>query len=436
MVGRAAVAMAAVLGLSQAPLPAAPLPEPLALADALALADGDHPDLGLARAERLAAEAARAEAGSRSATRLTLEGRLGAVQPSNRSREAGSLDDGLGLGLRRQLYDSGRSEALESAAELEVQGREWAYLERRQARRLEIMERFFDVLTADLEFVRDNEAMSIAFVRLERARDRNQLGQLSDVELLAQESAYQQARRRRRTSEARQRATRSRLAIALGRPGELPSELVTPPAPPMDRPRPDLEALRRRVLADSPRLRALRARLGAARRALVAARAFGRPRIDAEAGVSWYSRTTGRSYPAEARLLLEVPLLTGGERDAGIAAAQARLDQRRAELAEAELELRQRVLDLWLESDTLRVSLEALETEDAFRELSLDRSRALYELEVNADLGDAMVQTSRVRLEKARVQFRWLLVQAELDALQGRLLPVAAPEGATGGTEP
>ena len=51
----------------------------------------------------------------------------------------------------------------------------------------------------------------------------------------------------------------------------------------------------------------------------------------------------------------------------------------------------------------------------------LDRSRALYELELKADLGDAMTKTSEVRLDIARVLFDWAMNEAKIKAMVGRL---------------
>lgn len=61
-----------------------------------------------------------------------------------------------------------------------------------------------------------------------------------------------------------------------------------------------------------------------------------------------------------------------------------------------------------------------------YRELYLDRSRALYELEVKTDLGDAMTEISAVRLDMAQAEFDWMMTQARLKALAGRLLPEEA----------
>ena len=96
--------------------------------------------------------------------------------------------------------------------------------------------------------------------------------------------------------------------------------------------------------------------------------------------------------------------------------------ERRAGIARQELELRQAVLDLWLEIGSLRARLQELDSLGRYRDLYLDRSRALYEMEVTADLGDAMVGTSDHRLQQARAEYDMALAWAHLDALTGRLL--------------
>jgi hypothetical protein len=54
-----------------------------------------------------------------------------------------------------------------------------------------------------------------------------------------------------------------------------------------------------------------------------------------------------------------------------------------------------------------------------YRDLYLDRSRALYEMEVKTDLGDSMVEVSEARLKFAKVKFNTALTWARLDALIG-----------------
>ncbi|MCP3670131.1 MAG: TolC family protein [Gammaproteobacteria bacterium] len=407
------------IGLAAKP---GPLPATITLKQAISMASAVHPELESVRADMDAARARRMEADAAYGTRLTLEGRLQVIEPSHRSIDESHNDSSAKLYLSRRLYDFGYTDSRRQAADLLLQGREWEYLDVRQRLRLEIIQRYFDVLLADLEFGRDNEIMALAFVRLERGRDQHELGRISDIELLELESRYQESRRQRFEGESKQRSTRSWLAIALGRPDDLPQELVMPKPPDLQNPLPSVESLVAKALEESPSLRSQRSQIGAAQRALSAARAVGRPILRGEVVARTQNRTTSSTHPLSVGLVLEVPLGTGGKRDAEIAASMARLRKRRAELAQMEMEIHQLVLDQWLELDTLRSRLQELESVSEYRELYLDRSRALYGLEVKAGLGDAMVQTSTVQLQQAKAQFRWMLASVRLQALTGRLL--------------
>ena len=400
-----------------------PLPEPLSLQDALKFARDDLPSLELARAGSDASAAELAEAEALSGVRLTALGKLRAVRPSYVSDEGTNNDSSARLALTKRLYDFGYSDAREEAARLGRDGSAWRYLDARQRSHLEIMRRFFDVILADLEYARDNEAMAGAFIDVDRARDRHELQRLSDVALLELDAIYQEALHRRMRSEARQRTTRSQLAIAMGRPDELASELIRPAAPGIDAELTDYDALLTEVLQHSPELKALRAEVEAARAELEAERNGHGPVLSGELDASVYNRTTSSRHPLGAALVIEVPLLTGGAKDAAVAAARAELRARSAVLGATEQELRQRVLDLRLRLDHLRIRLAGLQVRGEYRELYLDRSRALYELEVKTDLGDAMTEISALELDQARAEFEWIMTQAELAALRGRLLP-------------
>ena len=124
------------------------------------------------------------------------------------------------------------------------------------AQRLEIMQRFYDVLLADLSYMRDNEAMAVGYVQYDRALARSELGQFSNLAVAELEAAYQRIRRQRAASDASRRLTRALLAQALGQPTDLPKTLVQPPLPAAaETAAPELEAVVAAALADNPRVR-------------------------------------------------------------------------------------------------------------------------------------------------------------------------------------
>ena len=400
------------------------LPDPLTLKVALSLADEAAPALDLAQARLAEAQARQAEADALDNPKVSVElaGRL--VEPSYRvvSVDNTSNDSWAKLRIRKRLYDFGRTESLLEAAEAEIQGQESRLLDVRQQRRLEIMARFFDVLLADQTQTRDNEAMAIAYVRLDRARERNRLGQLPEVDLLGLETLYQEALSQQKTSQAQQRASRSRLALALNRPGQLPANLELPELPELKRPLGEIDTLTQQALDGNPRLLAMRQEVTAGEQRAKAAVAGNGAVIHGELEATAYSRSLSSSNPFAAAVVLEVPLSTGGALEAEAARHRALAAQKRAELGQEELTLRQAVLDLWLELQTLAQRGRELATLNDYRELTFDRNRALYEMEVASDLGDSMTQISAQRLQQMQNDFRIALAWGKLDALAGVLV--------------
>lgn len=124
------------------------------------------------------------------------------------------------------------------------------------AQRLEIMERFFDVLLADLSFASDSEAMAVAYIQFDRASVRNELGQISPLRVLELESVYQEILHKRAASAISQQLTRALLAQALGSPADLPRDLLQPTLPALPQNPPDLDDVLARA-SESPVVREL-----------------------------------------------------------------------------------------------------------------------------------------------------------------------------------
>lgn len=404
-----------------------PLPEPLDLQTALVLAEGEHPDLRKARAALDAKRAARDIVSADNDYQLDLLANLRFVEPARVVRDSDGAkrsDHHAALVLSKRLYDFGRSDALDEAAAAEIDSGEKGVFSALQAQRLEVMRRFFDVILADLTFARDNESMATEYVTWDRAKSRNELGQVSDVDLLELEAVYQRSRHRRYASQAEQRASRARLAGSLNRPAELPGELVMPQLPGQFPEPGELQPLVDAALDNHPDLIALRTRVEAATARLAAARAQRWGEVSASLRAATYSEAIGsRDYPLSLDLTYRLPLSSGGRVEGEAARAQADLDSAQAEADTLALSIRQTVLELWLSLDNLRVRGEELKVLTDFRELNMDRARVLYEQQQRADLGDSMVLISDLTLEQTRWRFDTALTWARLDALRG--LPIS-----------
>lgn len=397
-----------------------PLPEPLTLEFALSQVDIIHPDLQIKAAAIEVARAEQQQLESDTGINTMIVGRLRWVQPPSWSPDQSHDDNRLGLVVEKKLYDFGRTESSLQAVQQNVESQKIMYEESRQQRRLEIMQRYFDVVLADLSFYQYNEAMAVAFVELDKRRDRNELGQVSDIQVLEQEAEYQRVRKQRFASQNRQRLTRARLAYVLGRPGQLPDTVSRPEnLPHLSRTLPEVETLQMQAIQNSHVLRATRARISAVQAELAAARAGDNPVLYGEAEANAYSKERANYDKWRVGVYLEVPLTTGGRVDADTAKQQAELYRLQAKLAAAEEEIKQTVLELWLELDALLVQREQMQAQMNYRELDLDRSRALYELEVKTNLGDSMVRVTEAERQALLTDFNVALAWEKMDSLTG-----------------
>lgn len=396
------------------------MPDPLSLEQALAMTDEPHPDMLVYEAQLQQARARQRGAQSQDDTRAWLAGRLQYVDPPSNSPIQDNDNHQLGLIVRKELYDFGRQEAQTEAATKEIVARRFTYLDAKNQRRLKIMRRFFDVLLADLQFYRFNEKMAVEFVELDRRRDRRELGQMSDYEVMEQESKYQRARFQRFDSQNQQRQTRARLAQILNRPGQLPSSLTVPQLEVLERKLPDVESLQRSALENNYRIQSLQAQVNAAEQRILAAKGTDNAVISGQLEAYEYStQRPGSDDNFRAGIFVEVPLFSGDREDAAVAEARAGLYRLKAQLRQAEYEIRQAVLEAWLELDALRVQRDQMRALQDFRELNLDRSRALYEMEVKADLGDSMVEVTEAQYLAAQTDYRMAVAWARMEALTG-----------------
>jgi outer membrane protein TolC len=411
----------------QSALAMEPLPSPLTLQHALELADQVHPERSLAEAALAQAQARSEQVSASDDTYLALRAELRVIDPSDVAADDSSNDSLARLNLSKQLYDFGRTTHAKEAAEAGLASRRWQLLQVRQQRRLDVMARYFDVLLADLEYARDNETLAIDYIRFDRATTRNELGKVSDIELLEQESHYQHALLKMTASRNKQRITRSQLAISLNRPLDLPAELTTPQ---LDIPvaQPDIERLVEKALRENPKIKALQAEVQAAKKQLQASEAEGNPVLRAELEAAAYQRELGGRNPLSASLVFELPLYQGDRVTSEIAETKALVVTKEAELAAYRLVLRQQLLDHWMTLQRLSVERKSLQVTADFRELHLDRSRTLYDMELASDLGDSMSEIADIQLQRAKNDFQIHLTHARIQALTGGLL--ASPQAA------
>jgi outer membrane protein TolC len=422
-----------VLGLFA--LPALADGRVLTLQEALAAAEAPHPDLDAAKAGLDAALAERELAGAREDLTVAVAGALQRVRPTLRDAGRDEMSDNyLHLLARKPLYDFGRSANAEGAADSAAAAMAAGLLDARAQRRLEIMGRFFDVLLADLRAAADNEFMAVAYVDFDNGRDRASVGLLAPSALAELEARYQEALVKRNASQQRQRITRSLLAIAMNRPGELAPELEDPALSGNEHAVPDYEALLPVMFAHNPRFKAAREELEAARQRIEAARAERNPKLDVELEANSYpQRALNGRDDRRAGLVLTWPIYQGARVDAAVGRERALFQQSQARVEKLRLELTQALLENWLEIEQLRGTVRTAAAKYAtWRDLDMERVRGEYEVELKSHLGPTMAATMEAKVRQRGAEYRLALALARLEALLGVPLDDVAKEGGVG----
>jgi outer membrane protein TolC len=401
--------------------PAGPLPVPLTLEFAIAAGtDNSHPTLMAAQAEERVAEAELEQAESNYALESSVSLTAGWVQPNELALDQTHDDNIAMLNVRKVLYDFGVTGGKVGAAENLIMASRLEYEYARQHQLIDIARHYFDVLLADLKYTWDNESMAMHYVRYDRVQERHALQQVSDVELLQSENAYLTALTQRNASETMQRTSRALLAIAINRPGELSTDLTRPDISSTARAPEDLDALVAAAVQNNLELQAKRNRKTAARLNLDASQKRIRPTLDATFQYAEYSRLTPNRDDARARLNLVIPLNEDGAARTEIAEKRAEWLQASADVMQLEASLRKQVAGLWQQILQMQIRQQELEVAAARAELEFDKARGEYELEIRATLGNAMVNTTRVRYEQARNEYELALAWMELYLMTGK----------------
>jgi len=397
-----------------------PLPEPLTLEAALDTATNPtHFEL-VAVDQRL--EVVKAEMGieqSNNDFSLDLTGRIREVGLSDEAFEGDESDDSAAsLILSKPLYDFGLQDSLENKLELQLKALEYQKRLVIERRRLQIMEKYFAVLNADNNFITENEALAIGFIRYDNAVQDQELDLVPEIEVLRLQSAYEVIRQRRSLAMQQQRLTRAILAEAMGYPDQLSSDLEIPVID-TDRGLPDdLATLVDRALQFSLEAQVVQANTQAAQAGIGIAAATDNPSLGLELEASSYQRESRLRDDWRASLYIEIPLYSSSPAEK-INLAKAHYNQALANQQQLQSHLRLEVLKLWQHIQQLRLELLGRAIEQDYRDKYLDRSRAEYELEFKTDLGDSMVLYSRSNTEHLQSLYAFELAYQRLSAMVG-----------------
>lgn len=394
------------------------LPEPLTLESLMTLPTTTSPQVQWQQAKQQQSQALVDQQYAIDAFELNIIGRLGWREFANETQK----NHQLALHIGKQLYDFGRQTALTQAQQHFAQAEAQSGKRQQYQYQLQLMQAFFNVILADYQYRVQNEAMAVAYVTLDKAKDRHALQQISDVTYLKLQNDYEKVLLLRTKAEYEQRRTRSYLANLVGQPQRLSDKLVFPKLDEYaDRNLPELDALQQQVISTNPQLQSLKLQLQGALSQLEGEEAANLPvfRLDAWGGqLSSYEKRYEGNWRVD--LSMQMPLIDGGLKSATVASQKAKVRQIQAEISAAEQALRDEVASLFFDLQLAQAEKKQVQLQADYADFYLDFSRALYENESQTDLGDSMVQLSEANYQIIAQQFKQALAWAQLDVLSGK----------------
>ena len=398
---------------------ASALPDPLSLQQVMQMADQpDYFTLINAQSKIVKSQSELELAESSLGFNAQLELQAAYVEASNIAFDQSNNDSSAVLRLTKQLYDFGSSDRKIQAANIEQQAWRANVPYVIAQRKIDIARYFFEVILSDLKYAWDNEVLAITYVRHEAEKDRYELSQISDLELLESENRYMDVLHIRNVSEIAQRHSRATLAEVLNRPAQLPSNLVLPELSFLQADLTEYPLLIDKILLTNPQVKLAEKQYEAAEQRLQAENSQLNPLLSAELKISEYTRTTS-SDDMRASINLTMPLYESSSIKSRMSMARAALLEQRAKLLSIKSQVRKQALSLWQNVALLKTRHQQLQTTQELRELNLDKSRALYEMEVATDLGNSMVAISEIRYLRAKNEYALALLWMQLRLLAG-----------------
>lgn len=398
-------------------------PEPMTMAFAVSRVDA-HPGLMASAADIQRVKAHQLQVDSHNDLNVSLNGRLQWIGPSELTSNRSHDDHKISLNARKTLYDFGRHEALLTVSRENVRATQWQFEYQRGLKVLDIKRRYLDVLLSDLDFVAENEAISIAFIRTNRLEQRADFGEVSELDVLEAQAAYQLSLAKRNTAELRQRSSRAMFAELIGLPDNLSENFEEPNLAEIKADIPDVKLLMQFAMENQAGIKSLKLKLEALQTKLAGTKLKHYPTLTGFGEIADYSRTEGGSDEWRLGVALTLPLYQGGREAAASAEVKSESASVQAKLLELQADTRQNVLILWQDVSLLKLRLNQADMEIDSRDLYLDKARALYQLNVRSDLGDAMTRFSRAKYNRSKVAFDLLLTKEKLRQLTGHDLRV------------
>ena len=414
-----------------APCPADPaLPAVLALADAVDLALCHSPQLqGAWAAIRIqaaglgTARAAYLPTLSLSAGRLHSRQSMSGMPASSASIASSSYS----ASLNWRLFDFGAREAAADAARSLLDAALASHDASLQKVLAGVVQAYFDAQTAQAAWETRQSQEAMAEAMLETVTRRALLGGAAQTDTLQAATALARAGLERSRAEGAYRRALAALVSALGIPAGSRLTLARELADPDHALRRELDSWFEQAQASHPALLAARAQLAAARQGIAAVRSEGLPRLDFNSALYVNGRPNQGAVrdtrETTAGVTLSIPLFDGFSHSYRVRDAEARAEQKAAELRDAQRQVMLEVAQAHADANAALTDLGMSHTLLDAAGRARDSVRRKYERNAASiqDLLNTQSAHDDAQQERLRCQAEWRSAKLRLLAAAGKL---------------
>lgn len=265
-----------------------------------------------------------------------------------------------------------------------------------------VAQAYYNVLKQQSIVTIDQEAVDLAQKQLELAQTKLDLGAVARIDVLRARATVEDDRNTLIQAKGQLEIARDTLSNILNMGGATAFVLVNPPDAPDDHTEFEPVLGRAYERREDYKISAIAVDQDVARRGEIRAQ-YG-PRIVAQANTGWtdaFSSGATRTHYNDATLSVQMPFLTGGQREIDLRTAGYKIEQTRLEYEKLRKSIEAEVKSAWLKVGTLRESIQALRAEvDAATQNCAD-VQAEYEAGTATSLD---VQSAQRDLNNSRTQ--------------------------------
>ena len=379
------------------------------------------PDLRMQQANIHQLHAKLAQANSINDLEINLIGHARYVEPNELPRDQSNNDSFASLELRKKLYDSGHREYNERAFKTLIEAKNLEAQYYLNQKKLTAAELFFKLITTETRYLRDTEAMMVAFEWTHRARQEHSVGKLSTVDLRKKEAKTQQLVRIRAASAMEIRNLRTQLALNIGYTQTLPAELTIPKLNNIHFTLPDMNTTQQEAISSNLLIKAIQKEILAEKINLKKEDSRYDLQVLGYADVNAYNRDLSSRDEWRVGIAFKLPLFSQ-KSIPHKNEIHAKLHRLEAKLEHKTNEIKSNIYQIYNDIELQESRLSEVQTNEDYKYLELDRSRALYEVGYRVNIGNSMTETTGADILIKSQQLDMMQSYMKLNNLIGRPL--------------